>query len=409
MNITKANKFVGAAALALAVAAPSTLPAQTWETVDDYQYTLGKSSAPYGLGADALGNIYTVGYGLNAANVEHALVMRSSDQGANWQTVDDYNYLPGTNTWFENIGVDPAGNLFTVGCAKMGPGGQTGHWLARKSADHGASWQTVDDFSYGSGWAVLPRAIAADSAGNLYAAGYVTPLSGPQAGISVWIVRESRDAGATWSTVDVFQYSLLAGTVPVGIAITPAGVFVAGFGDLHWFVRKSVNGGQTWSTANDFLYPNASGSAMYGFTADAAGNLYTCGGVSVTTVTKKSSTTQNYLVVRKGISGGASWQTVDNTAPSSWALTSFEPGNFGMGSDAAGNIYAAGKGTNGQWLAEKSANRGTSWSVADNFAFGTASLASGFASDGFGNVYVCGNGTGSAPAGSQWLVRKATP
>jgi len=392
---------------ALALFAQVRLAAQTWETVDDFQYILGKSSTALGLAADNLGNVYVAGYGLDAANVRHALLMRSSDQGVSWQIVDDYNYGVGTTTELLNIRPDPAGNLLTVGYALVGSAGPTGrgHWLVRKSADHGATWQTIDDFSSTNGSAAFPTSIAADSSGNLYTAGYVMPFSGPQRGIALWVVRESSDGGATWSTVDVFQYSTLASTLPVGIASTPAGVFVAGFGGLHWFVRQSVNAGQSWSIADDFLYPNVSGSAMYGFTADTAGNVYTCGGVSVAAVTKKSSTTQNYFVVRKAVNG-ASWQTVD-TEPNPWALTSFETGDFGMGSDAAGNIYAAGKGVDGQWLVQKSANQGTGWSVADDFAYGTASQASGYASDGLGNVYVCGNGTGTM--GSRWLVRKAMP
>ncbi len=382
----------------VAVLAQVQLGAQTWQTVDDFQYASGKGASASGLGADALGNIYSVGSGRDAANVSHALVMRSSDQGTTWQTVEDYNYLPGANTGFGRLGVDPAQNLYAVGGVNLGT--SNARWLVRKSADLGTTWQTVDDFSYASGWVSAPQGFAADSSGNIYVAGSVVTLSGLQAGIDHWLVRRSRDGGATWATVDVYQYNGYS-TAAIGVVSTPAGVFVAGFGGLHWIVQKSTDDGQTWSIANDFLYPNASGSGMSGFTSDSMGNLYACGLVSVTTVTKKSSTTQYNMVVRKGTNGGASWQTVD-TFPN--------PGTpyFELGSDALGNIYVVGKGPNGHWLVRKGANLGTSWSTVDDFQYGSAATAAACGTDASGNVYVCGSGTDAA-TGGHWLVRKATP
>src|ERR1035441_1497082 len=84
--------------LAAALLAQLQLPAQPWQTVDDFQYTSGRTAFASGMGADALGNVYSVGSGRDAANISHALVMRSGDQGATWQTIEDYNYLPGART-----------------------------------------------------------------------------------------------------------------------------------------------------------------------------------------------------------------------------------------------------------------------------------------------------------------------
>ena len=380
--------------LAAALLAQLQLPAQPWQTVDDFQYTSGKTAFASGMGADALGNIYSVGSGSDAANISHALVMRSGDQGATWQTIEDYNYLPGSNTCFVCFGVDPAQNLYAAGWVKMGTSGT--RWLVRRSTDLGATWQTVDDFPYASGWYNLPQGIAADNSGNIYIAGGVVTLSGPQAGNYRWLVRRSADGGATWATVDVYQYNGYA-TKAIGVVTTPAGVFVAGFGGLHWIVRKSVDGGQTWSIVNDYAYPSASGSGMGGLTVDNAGNLFTAGEATVTTVTKHGSTTQYYWVVRKGINGGTAWSNVC-VSPNAAFVDA-------MGSDAAGNVYVVG-GPN--WAVWKGSNQGTTWSTLDNFLYGSSSRAYGCASDDLGNVYVCGSGTEPA-TGSHWLVRKATP
>jgi len=391
-----ANKFLRAALLALAAVAPSALTAQTWETVDDFQYTAGHHSFAFGAGADGLGNLYVVGRGLDSANVNHALVMRSGDQGATWQTIEDYNYLPGTNTAFaaNGFGVDRAQNLYALGSVNLGTSGT--HWLVRKSADAGATWQTVDDFEYANGWQSGAQAgFAQDSVGNIYVAGYA---ENPSSGNCVWIVRESSNAGATWSTVDVYQYDGYS-TPAVAIASSPAGVFVAGYGGYHWIVRKTTNAGQTWSIVDNYD-PNASSSGLGGLTVDNEGDLYTSGNVSVTTVTKKSSTTQNYTVVRKGINGGTAWSNV--------LLSTNTLRVYGMGSDAADNVYVVGFAPN--WVVWKGTDSGTSWSVADSFLYDglTSSRAYGCASDTLGNVYVCGYGTDTTGV-DHWLVRKATP
>ena len=396
VNTTKLIKTTVATA-AIALLAQLQLPAQTWQTVDDFQYTAGKHSFAFGSGADGLGNLYVVGRGIDSANVNHALVMRTANQGATWQTIEDYNYLPGTNTAFVGFGVDPAQNLYALGSVNLGASGT--HWLVRKSADGGATWQTSDEFVYQAGWVQGAQAgFAADNSGNIYVAGYAYPTSGPQAGIMVWIVRKSSNAGTSWSTVDVYQYNGYS-TPAMAIASSPAGVFVAGYGGLHWIVRKSTDAGQTWSIVDNYAYPNASGSSLGGLTVDNEGNLFTAGRVTVTTVIRKRSTTHNYWVIRQGTNGGTAWSNVQVSENAVFV--------YGMGSDAAGNVYVVG-GPN--WVVWKGTNSGTSWSVADSFLYDglTTSRAYGCASDGLGNVYVCGYGTDSTGV-DHWLVRKATP
>jgi hypothetical protein len=47
--------------LATALLAQIQLPAQPWQTVDDFQYSPGKTACAWATGLDAQGNLYTAG------------------------------------------------------------------------------------------------------------------------------------------------------------------------------------------------------------------------------------------------------------------------------------------------------------------------------------------------------------
>jgi hypothetical protein len=127
MNRCKLIRMTTAlAATALLGQAP--LCAQTWQTVDDLQYTPGKSSFAFGSGADGLGNLYVAGYAYAPTGPQAAvtrwIVRRSSDGGVSWQTVDVYQYN-GYPTPAVGVVCTPAG-VFVAGY-----GGQ--HWLVRQA------------------------------------------------------------------------------------------------------------------------------------------------------------------------------------------------------------------------------------------------------------------------------------
>jgi hypothetical protein len=405
---------------ATALLAQTQLPAQTWQTVDDFQYTAGKGATALGAGLDTQSNLYTAGWAYDAANIQHALVMRSSDQGATWETIEDFNYRPGTNTYFLSFAVDPAQNLYAVGVANMAPlSGAPDHWIVRKSADHGATWTTVDDFVPDSGVGDgrnVASGVAVDGVGNVYVVGMVHKRVGMSShSYEFWVVRKSADAGATWTTVDQYGYPNAPESVASAVLATPAGLFVCGLSVAtsgrgpQWVVRKCANAGTTWTTVDNF-YSSTAFNQPNALTADAAGNVYVGGFSDINTAGSYA----HYWVVRKGTNGGASWQTVDAFRYFPYPTTFTANDALGMGTDALGNVYAVGSGTDanrvGHWVVRGSANQGASWVTVDDFQYasGQYSAAHGFGLDAAGNVYVCGTGTDPV-SGGHWLVRKATP
>ena len=108
------------------------------------------------------------------------MVRRSDAPWTSWATVDDYTDAKGGGSALD-AHEDGAGSVVVTGSV-----GNPTHLVTRRSDDDGASWQTVDDYQYASGMATFGGALAADGAGNLYAA-----LTGTDAGgAQHWIVRK---------------------------------------------------------------------------------------------------------------------------------------------------------------------------------------------------------------------------
>src|SRR5947208_2112249 len=73
----------------------------------------------------------------------------------------------------------------------------------------------------------------------------------------------------TWQTVDEFPY----GTDNSGLAVAPSGiVFAAGTGSTdtgyRGLIRASTDGGNTWSLLDDFLYPGLNYTINSGIVSD---------------------------------------------------------------------------------------------------------------------------------------------
>lgn len=58
-----------------------TTSGQTWQTVDDYQLLPGNECAVRAMGKDPLGNLYAAGYAAIDANYDNAAVIKKSSDG----------------------------------------------------------------------------------------------------------------------------------------------------------------------------------------------------------------------------------------------------------------------------------------------------------------------------------------
>jgi hypothetical protein len=237
---------------------PPPLPS-SGTVVLDYLHPDGAFAENFGLTVAPSGAIYASGTADADNNLQwNGIVAGSSDGGATWWgPLDDFG-SPGYYTYGGVIASDAAGNLYTATILFGGPVGASDRWIVRRSTNGGASWTTVDDFNQGFDFSgnTYPTGVGVSAAGDVYVAGqsYV-PGNSPGTVRSVWTIRKGV-GGSSFSTVDV-----VADCEVNGLLVHPAaGIFAVGQTKIvingtlttAWGVRRSPDGGATWSTIESF-------------------------------------------------------------------------------------------------------------------------------------------------------------
>jgi hypothetical protein len=240
--------------------------AQTWSTVDDFQYALGTNSNATGLAKDPTGTIiYSAGNGQDASGVYHAVSFKSIDGGTTWSHMDDYvdptsstggNYGVGYDA---GIAADPVGNIYAAGFENLPNGSYI--WFTRRSLDGGATWSTVDSFSGSQPYSPYPTAIATDARGNVYVVGTTN---------YTWLVRKGTDN---------FQPSQSVHSQASAFSSDAHGnLFVAGTsGGTQWLVRKNLGGSGSWQTVDTFQLAPSLASVPRAVIGNGSGNVFVGG------------------------------------------------------------------------------------------------------------------------------------
>lgn len=211
----------------------------SWSTSDDYQLEAGSNAMANAILVAQDGAIYVTGNAVSNG-IEHWVTRKSSDGGATWQKVDDLECAGGCEgaTLVESKG----GVVLAAGYHESSGGAR--HWVVRTSSDEGATWAEVDDFVLESARDAQAAGAGVDPFGNLYVAGFAEktdPLT--SIGVNHWIVRRSADGGSTWETVDDFLDEGVSPSTAYGVVADQHGnVYVTGNGfDAsagYWVTRK---------------------------------------------------------------------------------------------------------------------------------------------------------------------------
>jgi hypothetical protein len=247
---------------------PYCKPGNSWTHLETFSTEVGKNSVANSVGGDLNGNMYAVGYTADNLSKLYWTVRRSSNQGNDWVTVDSYR-LGDVDSQARSITHDQKGNLYVVGEAGTNA-------IIRKSTDNGASWQTIENFRYKSNSYGAYYGISFDSSANLYVTGYANADS-----VDHWIVRRSKDLGTTWETVMDSTYNGRFSQGRAIVADKEGNVFTSGYeilnGAYRWVVWRSPDFGSNWIKIEDHALGPLQNAIGYGLALSSTGILYSVG------------------------------------------------------------------------------------------------------------------------------------
>jgi hypothetical protein len=320
--------------------------------------------------------LYVVG-SFNAGS-SRVLLHKSSDGGSNWNRVE--GSLGANITGFEiaRISVNASGVVYLAGKIKTSGVGES--WSVLKTADLGQSWASADDLrSSGENIEVVDMLDA--GSGTLFVIGNITWPDVSRR----WIIRKSADSGATWTTVD--EYTHPSGRLQIkSIAKGVGGVFYASgswtdsANTDHVFVRKTSNFGTSWTTVYDA--PSAELGGNPTLVVDA-------GTGKVILADSLLSAVDTTLVTRRSDDGGVNWNTSTSTfAASPWTklrtlLITATSSIFWFGEDVTATSYAE------KWTLRRSDDLGATWNAVSSTSPG-GYFPIRLDIDGSGNQYALG-------------------
>lgn len=176
----------------------------TWQEVHRWSLAAGMFAEARGITVDAAGRLYTCGLALDASGASHWIIQKSEDGGVNWTTKDifkssgaasiatGYNIVQGLGATFTS---GAGGGLFVVGTRGSK---YSGTWTVLRSLDQGSNWQVVDSWVSKSTGSSRARKVASDGA-RIFVLGDAGGRT--EKDPSPWVVRMSTDAGNSWQTI----------------------------------------------------------------------------------------------------------------------------------------------------------------------------------------------------------------
>jgi len=365
-----------------------------WYTVDDYQYPSSTNLARQtALAKDAAGNLFAAGFATDPSGRQHGIVREKLAGSTSWNTILDYN-----NAQLTSAAVSPDGTLYVGG--ESGGGGGIVLALAP-----GATQPTLVDSSQFS----TVNGLLSDAAGNVFAAGSSSIVTKPNHTTAYFIVREKPAGQSSFHTVDSVANGSGNGinVVPTGAS---AGLYAVGHIVLNnrenWLVRKSADGGATWATVDNFNYDGLHGSNAGGITGDGKGNVFVSGAGSAFNP-NSTTASSNHWLVRESSDGGQTWRMADDWQPEAGGASA--PGYGAIGLDGGGNVCVAGYGAQNRIahaiVRSNSGVNGAFVTIDDyQLAPNTASANYSFISDNAGASYA-GGGMIDASGASHWVTR----
>jgi len=323
----------------------STDRGRTWQRTDNYQLSSGKNSHARSIVRTNQGSLLVIGEGTDAASNTHSLMRISTDEGATWTELNDYTPVAGLNSSAAAVFKAQDGSIYALYQPYFGVADQ--HWIVRRSTDHGASWTTVDNYQYTGGTATVPSAIAQGSDGTIWVIGHGVDGSS----VLHVVVRKSTDGQTFALSGEDYRLVSTKNSIGTGIVVHSSGALITSIEAMdasnvyHWIMRKSTDGGTTWHTTLDYQTDSTKHAVPFTVTTDHHGNLYSAGYAV-------DSSNNTHALIFRSIDVGDTWSLQEDYLPSGTTGSDFRgvfrdpygyylaTGQYGTGAATRGVIRA---------------------------------------------------------------------
>jgi hypothetical protein len=268
---------------------------ESWEVADDFQLFANEDASASRVAVAADGTIYVAGEARGADGL-HRIVRRSTDGGAEWETIDDFQLEPGQDGFSTSLAINADGHVFAGGNNSDGV-----NWrYVMRSTTNGGDWDSSAEFQLEDGLYTAMYMSTFDD-DTFYVAGNGVVVDE----VYRWIAL-THGADGEVSILDNFELSPGQNSAARGIWALPSGTLYApGHADdaqseAHWMLRRSTDAGASWETIDDYVASDAYAESIV---MDRAGNLFVLGEIEFNVLPQAS--------VRRSDDGGATWVNTD--------------------------------------------------------------------------------------------------
>lgn len=255
---------------------PRRLMAGNWATADEFQLAAGQTSASTALATDPAGNVFAAGFVTDATGATHEVIREKPAGTSEWATVWE-GALPLNQ--INEFAVEADGDMYVAGRTS---GGDNWMVMAMRPSRGDTMFSVIDDPGAADAYAWINALVVDQATGNVFSVGktrtQVGVTTGPGKKTSpvysgTWIVRKQTAGEGAFRTVDTFTSGTEA-TEAFDVAVVPtgplSGVYVVGSATLAggtWFTRRSSGTGSgvgdagTWGEMDRFQYDALNGGS----------------------------------------------------------------------------------------------------------------------------------------------------
>lgn len=353
-------------------------------------------------------SLFLFGSRLNAWNVRVGVLYKSTDNGVSWNKISefDFNNLAALciTDFVGFMEVNANSYFVSINISDYGSGaGFADQWYVQKTTDGGATWTTSDSFVLASGKAIYGDKIMKLPNGNFLTLGWAFSATS----VPTVFTRLSTDGGATWNTVNTYNYASGKSSSVTSTILSSAGKVWMLVGALdssnvsHKILRYTTDG-STWSVASD-----DGDTYIYGFQEDSSGNVYF--DRTYYTVNSgfyyRSETEIVKITPSNVVTTSARYKYSSRAIAPSSALQDVN-GNLLIGGTMSTTTYSL-----NSWLTQISTNNGVNWTDSDTYLYPASTKSSNLVKlikTNSGSLLALGNAM-DASSYNHLIVRKGTP